>query len=59
MINKCYGKKAYEVVKMFLTLNHAGQEAAFERIQEIDKLINTHALKLKKGQSYNSAYVER
>ena len=38
MINKCYGKKAYEVVKMFLTLNHAGQEAAFERIQELTML---------------------
>ena len=38
LVYKCYGKKAYEVVKMFLTLNHAGQEAAFERIQELTML---------------------
>jgi hypothetical protein len=38
LINKCFGKQAYELVKMYLSLNAAGKDAAFERVQELTQL---------------------
>lgn len=38
LMKKCYGKQAYQIVKMYLSLNEEGKEAAFLRIQELTEL---------------------
>lgn len=37
-MQKCYGKEAYTIVRMYLSLNDDGKQAAFERIQELTQL---------------------
>ena len=38
LMQKCYGKEAYKIVRMYLSLNEDGRNAAFERIQELTQL---------------------
>lgn len=35
LIEQCYGSKAYELVKMFVTLNDTGKEKALENVSDL------------------------
>ena len=35
LINRCYGKKAYSVVKMYLEMNENGRKLAFDLIRNL------------------------
>ena len=38
LMQKCYGKEAYTIVRMYLSLNDDGKQAPFERLQELTQL---------------------
>ena len=38
LMQVCYGKEAYKIVEMYISLNDDGKRAAFERIQELTQL---------------------
>lgn len=38
LFRKCFGKEAYHLVQMYLSLNQDGKEEAFKRIMELTQL---------------------